>query len=310
MITVAGFNTSVDTWLELDTLVPGGVLRVRDVGSLPGGKGLHVAVTCASLGEVVRLVGILDREHGGVFAEFLEAAGVTFQAVEVDGEVRGCIAVHERSGRTTELLEPGPEIGSGDRAALESAVLGGVARGDLVVFSGSVPRGYPVEDYHSLIEGAKAAGGRTVLDASGDLLRGAIGAHPDLVKVNREEAGALTGLAVNDAGQAKRAARAMVQGGAGVAVITLGADGAIMATTGGGFSVRVPATKVESAVGAGDCLLGGLVVGLVRGLPPEDVLRLGGACGAAKTLRIESGMLHLKDVEALQGAVLVEAWDR
>ncbi len=309
MITIAGFNTSIDAWLEVDTLVPGDVVRVRAVGRLPGGKGLHVAVTCATLGEAVRLVGIVDRVREGFLGEFLEDAGVTFQAVGIAGEVRGCIAVHERSGRTTELLEPGPEIGSADVATLESAVLGGLGAGDLVVFSGSLPKGYPAADYRALIARAKAAGARTMLDASGEVLREGMEARPDVVKVNREEAAALSGLAVSDRDDAKRAARALVERGAGSALITLGVDGAVMATASGGWTVRVPATDVRSAVGAGDCLLGGLAVGLARKLSQEDRLRLAGACGAAKTLRVESGMLHLTDVERLQDLVRVEAWD-
>ncbi len=309
MITIAGFNTSIDAWLEVDTLVPGDVVRVREVGRLPGGKGLHVAVTCATLGEAVRLVGIVDRVREGFLGEFLKDAGVIFQAVGIAGEVRGCIAVHERSGRTTELLEPGPEIAPADVATLESAVLGGLGAGDLVVFSGSLPKGYPAADYRALIARAKAAGARTMLDASGEVLRAGMGARPDVVKVNREEAAALSGLAVSDRDDAKRAARALVERGAGSALITLGVDGAVMATASGGWTVRVPATGVRSAVGAGDCLLGGLAVGLARKLPQEDRLRLGGACGAAKTLRVESGMLHLTDVEALQDSVQVEAWD-
>ena len=309
MITVAGFNTSMDAWLEVDTLVPGDIVRVREVGSLPGGKGLHVAVTCATLGEAVRLVGIVDRDRERFVGKFLEDAGVTFRAVEIEGTVRGCIAVHEQSGRTTELLEPGPEINPADLATLESAALCGVGAGDLVVFSGSLPKGYSAARYRGLIERAKAAGARTMLDASGEVLREGMGARPDFVKVNQEEAAALTGLAVSDGDDARRAARALVEWGAGSAVITLGADGAVMAMASRGWTVRVPATDVRSTVGAGDCLLGGLAVGLARNLPQEDLLRLGGACGAAKTLRVESGMLELTDLEALQDSVQVEAWD-
>ena len=63
MITIAGFNTSIDRWLDLKVLNPGEVQRVREVGSSPGGKGLHVALTCAALGEEVRLVGIISKSE-------------------------------------------------------------------------------------------------------------------------------------------------------------------------------------------------------------------------------------------------------
>jgi hypothetical protein len=50
VITVGGFNTSVDKTLELDVLQPGAVHRVSRVQSWPGGKGLHVALTVAGAG--------------------------------------------------------------------------------------------------------------------------------------------------------------------------------------------------------------------------------------------------------------------
>ena len=306
MITVVGFNTSVDTWLKVDRLAPGEVIRVGEVGSAPGGKGLHVALTCAALEESARLVGIIDSEHAGYVGEFLHDAGVTFQGIEVSGEVRGCLAIHERDGRTTELLEPGPVLDEAKCGTLDSAVLFGVGHHDLVVFSGSVPRGYPAAAYQNLIARVRKAGARAIVDASGELLQEATGAVPDLIKVNREEAVELTGQEIGNAAQAVEAARALRERGAGL--ITLGSAGGVLATADGEWRLTVPETEVRSAVGAGDCLLGGVTVGLARKLPWDDVLRLGGACGAAKMKRIESGLLHVSDVEAMQEAVQVSRW--
>jgi fructose-1-phosphate kinase PfkB-like protein len=61
-------------------------------------------------------------------------------------------------------------------------------------------------------------------------------------------------------------------------------------------------------VGAGDCLLGGVAVGFARRLPWDEVLRLGGACGAAKTQRAETGLLHRAGIETMQQAVEVARW--
>ncbi|MAG72510.1 MAG: hexose kinase [Vicinamibacterales bacterium] len=309
MITVAGFNTSIDHWFKLDRLEPGGVLRVESVGAAPGGKGLHVALTCAALDEEVRLVGIIDAEHGGYFSEFLHEAGVTFQGVEVGGEVRGCVAIHERDGRTTELLEPGPELDDVECGALDSSVHFGVGRTDVVAFAGSVPRGYPGSAYAELIARVRAADARTIVDASDELLRSAIAAAPDLVKVNRDEAAELTGRAIGDAAEAMAAAGAIREQGAGAALVTLGGGGAVLATDAGGWTLSVPeGLEVKSAVGAGDCLLGGVAVAIARRLPWDEVLRLGGACGTAKTQRVETGLLHRADIEAMQEAIEVTRW--
>jgi uncharacterized protein YqhQ len=66
-------------------------------------------------------------------------------------------------------------------------------------------------------------------------------------------------------------------------------------------SVSVPGAV--HPVGSGDCLLGGVAVGLARGESLEDVLRLGVACGAANALRAETGGVRREDVEALRPRV-------
>ncbi len=77
-----------------------------------------------------------------------------------------------------------------------------------------------------------------------------------LVRTNRAEAEAMTGEP--DPG---RAAAALVAAGAGLVVVTLGADGAILR---GALSADVPgvAASVRSTVGAGDALMGVLLARL------------------------------------------------
>jgi hypothetical protein len=54
VITVGGFNTSLDKSMQTDRIRIGGVSRVSGVRAWPGGKGVHVALTAAALGEPVR----------------------------------------------------------------------------------------------------------------------------------------------------------------------------------------------------------------------------------------------------------------
>jgi fructokinase len=80
-----------------------------------------------------------------------------------------------------------------------------------------------------------------------------------LVRANREEAELLTGEA-----DPERAALALRKAGAELAVITLGAGGAIL-RGGGGLRIDAPAvrpSRVLSTVGAGDALTGTLVAAL------------------------------------------------
>jgi fructokinase len=93
-----------------------------------------------------------------------------------------------------------------------------------------------------------------------------------LVRANAAEATALTGQR-----DADRAAEVLLQMGAGLVVLTLGADGVIVRSPGGGgFSGRVRPVPVRSAIGAGDALTGTLLAAV-----PDDDGGIDGAIRAA-----------------------------
>jgi 1-phosphofructokinase family hexose kinase len=300
VITVGGFNTSVDKALDVDELRAGGVHRVRRMQAWPGGKGLHVALTVAALGEPVRLVGLIDDAHRREFEEFLGARGVEFHGVESKGALRTCLALRDQGGaRITEILEPGPELDAATRDELCARFLRLSESSELSVLSGSVPPGFVERAYGDLVETLSAEGVRCLVDASGGLLRGAVEARPFLIKPNREEAEALTGATIDGAAAAARVARTLSERGIAMVVVSLGAQGAVAA-----FEDRVAHASVTVAgalhpVGSGDCLMGGMAVGLARGQEWQEVLRLGVACGAANTLSAETGWVRREDVDAL-----------
>lgn len=307
MITVGGFNTSIDKALELDVLRPGAVHRVRRAQSWPGGKGLHVALTVAALGEPVRLVGLIDALHRREFEDVLGARGVEFHGVETAGPLRTCLALRDQGGaRVTEILEAGPETDAATREALRSRFLALAGGSAVAVLSGSTPPGFEGDAYASLVS-ALPSGTRCLVDASGPLLQAAVGARPFLVKPNREEAEALTGRAIDGPPAAARVALALGEQGIALPVLSLGAAGAVAARDGRAVHAWISVPEAGHAVGSGDCLLGGVAVGLARGQGVEDVLRLGVACGAANTLSPETGWVRREDVDRLRPRV-ASAW--
>jgi len=298
MITVAGFNTALDKLVDVDVLRAGAMQRISEIRVSFGGKGLHVAQTIASLGESVRLVGLVDATSGPAIAALMRERGVEFHGIEVPGTIRTCLAIRERDGRITELLEPGPEL---DAAAREKmlATFRRLARdSDLAVMSGSLPPGCDDATYADLVRELQSAGVRSLVDASGAALRLVIEARPFLVKPNRDEAAALSGKPVGEIAEAAAVVRMLLARGVPMPVVSLGADGVVAAHGGEMLHANVPVERVVSAVGSGDCLVAGLAAGLMRGDSLEAMLRLGAACGAANA---SAGLGHAQrdDVEAM-----------
>jgi len=303
MIAVAGINTAIDRLIEVEAFAPGLVVRARRAVEWPGGKGTHVAMCVAMLGEKVRLVGLIDAARRPAFAEWLRARAVEFHGIDTEAPIRTCLTIRDDAGYITEIREPGAAIDGDVWRAVVSRITLLSSGARVVVLSGSVPAGAPATGYADLIA---ASGGASVLvDASGDLLRHAVRAAPFCVKANSDEAQALTGLTIGGLQEAARAVRVIASSGVQLAIISLGAAGAVACWRNRVCSIAAPPVTSVNTVGAGDCLLGGIATGLARGCEMEDVLRLGVACGTAKVLSPEIGSVCREDVDRLLPAIRV-----
>lgn len=306
MITVAGFNTAIDHLMRVDALRLGEVNRTVHEQVLPGGKGLHVAQTIAALGEPVQLIGLIDAAHRNLTARCMSERGVLFHGVEIDAPLRHCIALQDAGGTITEVLGQGPELGERDRAALERAFRLALAESDLMILSGSLPRGLPTDTYATLAQQVHEAGKRCLVDASGEVLRQALGAKPWLLKPNRDEAEALFGRRFDGLDTAVAALRELAAAGVAMPVLSLGAQGALGMDESGVWHATVALESVRNTVGSGDCFMAGMAVALARGEALRDALRLAVACGAANAAGEETGYVERRVVHALLERVQVE----
>jgi ribokinase len=90
---------------------------------------------------------------------------------------------------------------------------------------------------------------------------------------NESEAETITGLPVKTVDDAKKCAEKLVSGGIRRVIITLGANGSLLAS--GEGTEHVPAFPVKSvdSTGAGDAFIGSFAVFLGEGVPEKEALR-------------------------------------
>jgi ribokinase len=150
---------------------------------------------------------------------------------------------------------------------------------------------------------ARAGGARTILNpAPAAPLEDAMLALCDFVTPNESEAEGITGLPVTTPAEAEAAARALLERGAGAAVITLGEKGALYHD--GARTVHVPAMSagpVVETTGAGDAFNGGFAVALAEGRDPVEAVRFGCATAAISVTRAGTApsMPTRAEIEAL-----------
>ena len=158
---------------------------------------------------------------------------------------------------------------------------------DVLVLSGSLPKGLPETAFPQLLEAARRPGARLVVDMSGDSLLAALPYHPFFIKPNEEELCQLFGvegpLTVQEA---KGYAQELQRLGARNVVVSMGAKGALLLEEEGRclFCRGVRGAAV-STVGAGDSLVAGFLYGWRLHGTAEGGLRWGVAAGSATAFR-------------------------
>ncbi|MFI8433646.1 1-phosphofructokinase family hexose kinase [Streptomyces sp. NPDC079020] len=297
MILTVTLNTALDVTYAVPALVPHTSHRVSEISERPGGKGLNVARVLAALGHETVVTGFAGGRTGAVLRELLAgtapgtpATGSAVPAprdalVTVAGNTRRTLAVVDRStGDTTQLNEPGPQIGAGEWAAFVGTYRELLTGADAVALCGSLPPGVHVGAYAELIRLGHTAGVPVLLDTSGEPLRRGIAARPDLVKPNADELAQLTG-----AREPLRAARDARRRGAHSVIASLGADGMLAVTPDGIWRASPPAAVQGNPTGAGDSAVAGLLSGVAEGLGWPDRLTRAVALSTATVLAPAAG---------------------
>lgn len=305
MILVLSLNSAVDKTYFLPSFQPGRLHRPVKELALPGGKGINVARVLKAAGEPVRVVGCVAGAAGRFIREGVAREGIQADWIEVSGESRTCLAVVSSGGGSpTEINESGPVFKPSDVAKVRRKVLQLLPRTEVLVCSGSLPRGVPVDFYAGLIKEARKQGVATALDTSGPALLAGLRAGPQLAKPNESEIETVAGP---KNGHTPRALlEKLTRYGVTVAAVTLG-DKGLIATEGGRYwNVRPPRLDTVSAIGCGDTLLAGLVLGWREGWTTERALKEAVAMAAANALSAGAGVFKDSDRRRILPKVILK----
>ncbi len=288
MMLVVTPNLCIDRTHRLDHFAAGTVNRPRTADVAAGGKGVNVARALRDLGRCATVVGFRPVEGGAQLERLMRAEGLESSLVEVPGALRSAIIIVEDSGRATVLNEPGPVLTAEHRDQLLHRVAERVRAtpAPIVIGSGSLPPGLPVDTYARLCRTARERGALVIIDAARDALACCLAAEPDLVTPNLAEAESMATGVVVEASEhaedraeirerAQLAARALRAAGARRAVVTAGAHGAAYADANGELWCAAPAVEMVNPIGAGDAFVGGVADQLGPDHLGADQLRAG-----------------------------------
>ncbi len=300
MILTVTLNAAIDKRYVVEGFRTGEVNRVKECTYVPGGKGLNVSKPASIYGAEVVATGFAGGHAGAYIEDALKPFGIKSAFYHVNAESRSCINIWDEVNQVqTEFLEPGFTLTEEDFAGFEAKFRQLVQEAKVVAMSGSVPKGLDGTAYQRLVKIVKDAGIPVILDTSGKLLEMGIEAIPTMIKPNIDEIRMLTGKRCDDISEIIEAARAIHERGVKIVAVSLGADGSLAVGDDGIFRARVPKIDAVNTVGCGDSMIAGFALGLSKGLPLEETLRLASAISAAAAMREETGFFVMEDMEKL-----------
>lgn len=296
MILAICANPSVDTFWSVSSLEKRSVNRSSDEEYYPGGKGIHVAFALQELGEKVTLLGLWGGQTGTWLKKKCQNKDITTIGPSVSQWNRLCISMKSNGvWNETELLGAGPEINLKTENVFKNAYNDFIINQSprAVVVSGSVPIGMGNQTYHQLVTKAQSLDIPTFVDASGDLLKETLSAHPYAIHLNLHE-----GQALSDYKKPADIAR-WLGNHCTVAAVTDGADGLYLWVDKQLYHIycKLDIAEIVSTIGAGDCLLAGLCRTNLIQDNPQSWGRYAVACGSANCIHPQLGMLKKEDVK-------------
>jgi 6-phosphofructokinase 2 len=302
MILTLTMNPALDITTSIGRVVPTHKMRCGAPRYDPGGGGINVAKVARCLGSQVSAIFPAGGATGESLCRRLADAGVPVDRVPVGEPTRESFTINEIDSRQQyRFVLPGPTLSRAEWSECLGRLEHLAPAARFVVVSGSLPPGVPDDFYQRTADICRAFDVPLILDISGAGLRELRGTV-FLLKPSLRELCEFTDSELTDEADQAAAARELIASGrVRNVVLSLGADGALLVTSAGAHRFAPLTVPSGSGVGAGDAMVAGIVVGLVRGWPLTEAVQLGTAAGAAMLLTPGTAGCRREDVDRLLG---------
>lgn len=309
MIITLTLNPAIDETVEVERFLEADTNRVLSIRRDIGGKGINVSLVLKELGYEPLAAGFAPGKFGGMIEDSLLDAGIGCEFVTYSGETRTNINIVDRAThRHTVLAAPGADVPPEALGRLKQRLVRRMRADTWLVLAGSIPPPLGPDLHIELMREVTARGGASIVDADGPVVEAIVrsDARPLLLKMNDYELGRLLHLPLDSEAAVRDGARSVQRQGFPNVVITRGGEGTIALTEDGEFRAIPPLVQVQSAIGAGDGFLAGLLLGLKQSSGWLDALALASAVGAAVCLSPGTALCRARDVFELRPFALVE----
>ncbi len=307
MILTVTLNSALDRIFFIEEWTPGLPIRIDQMVTAVGGKGLDAAVSLRCQGIPAAGLTFVAGAVGQELVALLDGYGMKTIPIWVEGETRVAHVVAERTyKRHTHLIAGQMGIRPAHLDALFERLASELRQSSWMVGGGSLPKNVDTSSIARTVELANAAGVPSLIDTSALPIEPIMRARPTILKINEVEFAAAFALQIPTPDTLlQEGQRVMESCGLENLVVTCGEKGLYALTAEGVFHAQAPPQIAVNAAGAGDAIAGTLPYRLAQGDSWAEALRYATAVSAATVLTEATAECRMADVERILPSVKV-----
>ncbi len=294
-------NPVVDKDTSVAGIKPNTKLRCVSPAYYAGGGGINVSRAIKKLGGESLCMYMAGGPTGSHLQELVSKENIDQEVILIEGWTRDNLSVTDTiTNLQYRFGVPGPNVKEKEWQQVLTLLEEHVHKEDYLVASGKLPPGVPADFYVKVSEITNKKDAKLVLDTSGVALLPSMKAKIYMMKPNLGELSILCGVDFISAIELESLAKKFLEEkNCEVLVVSMGPKGALLATENVIEHILAPTVLQKSTIGAGDSMVAGMVLSLLKGKSLSEMVKYGVACGTAATIHPGTQLCNKEDADKL-----------
>jgi 1-phosphofructokinase len=313
MIVTVSPNTALDRVRVIRGFQAGKQNRALFEFLQPGGSGVHATSVIQSLGGKSIALGLLGGHTGALWKTEADQRGLAYNMIPIPNETRESFCLIDLDlGNVVESVEEGPAVDPNLKDALLSTLKIYLPEAELLILSGSLPRGLSPAVYADMLKLARLYNVQTLADIHSEPLRNTLPFKPWLIKPNLDEFHELIGHETHTLDERIQASREFCRATSTALALSMSRDGLLLATSDEQYHLTPPSMKMhlpdgsgQNVIGCGDALVGAMAYEFCRSKDLLAAAKLGLAAAHFNLSTFGVPGIHADQVWVLAGQINV-----
>lgn len=292
-------NPAYDIHCDIDNFKPycENLANITDFEA--GGKGINISRALTAYGIKNTAITVLCKENSEAFKNALLQDKIDYLEISVDGRIRENITIHTKNADETRISFSGFSADDELINAFDNALNKMEYKNAIITFTGRIPKGISIDKAKGFIKNLINNGAKVVIDSKSFSLSDILEMKPWLIKPNQEEISEYLNKDISKFDDVIAAAKQLQQAGIENVMISLGKQGALLASNEGVYIATPPAITAISTIGAGDSTIAGFIAAESQNKTDSDKLITAVAYGTAACMTSGTKPPRPKDISHL-----------